>query len=108
MQYRLADLMRLVNEQTSKYYRERLILQERQEEEIRHRIMAIFCQNTNKANGFRMESNLAYTNINLIEVEEQLHRSFHIILSPIERLSLGTVQDYVEHILFKLREGGAI
>lgn len=107
MQYRLAELMQLVNEQTSQQYREILAIKEQQEQKIRQDILDVFSHHTN-GRGFRMNSNITFTTIDIVKVEDELYKVFHIILSPMEKLGLDSVQDYIDHIICKMREGGLL
>lgn len=107
MQYRLAELMQLVNEQTSQQYREILAIKEQQEQAIRQDILDVFSHHTN-GRGFRMNSNITFTTIDIAKVEDELYKVFHIILSPMEKLGLDSVQDYIDHIICKMRESGLL
>ena len=107
MQYRLAELMQLVNEQTSQQYREILAIKEQQEQEIRQDILDVFSHHAN-GRGFRLNSNISFTTIDIAKVEDELYKVFHIILSPMEKLGLDSVQDYIDHIICKMREGGLL
>lgn len=104
-QHKVADMMRYVEEHTSKLYRENLEAFEKWTQETREDILELFLLH-NEYKPFRLECNLACTNIIHSEVCYSIYHHYHIVISVLERQHLHTFEDMATYVLYRLWNGG--
>ena len=62
----------------------------------------VFC---NKQKKLHFDSNPAFTDIDYNELNQHLYKDYHIYLSAAERRTLNTVEETIDYIVFRLKDG---
>lgn len=103
--HRLFRLMRYVEKHIASNYREAVLAREQKEKQFRQELLQMF---TDCCNGRppRLDSNPAFTEIDFEKYNSCLYRQYHIYLSSSERRILNTVRAIIEHLVYRLRDGG--
>ena len=96
----MKKLMLRIEAETKPHYREMLAIEMEELEKQRQALFELFVYcNHNKP--LRLDSNPAFTDIDLDLLNEQLYNDYHIYLSAADRRTLNTVGDMIEHILYQ-------
>ena len=105
--HRLFRLMQYVEKHISTENREVVLAREQKVKQFRQELFQIF---TDCCNGRppRLDSNPAYIGIDFSKFSAALYSQYRIHLSHFERRQLNTVKSVLNHIIFRLRDGGSL
>ena len=103
---RMKELMLSIEKETIPFLREMLEIKIEKIDKIRQKLLALFiyCNHQKK---LRFGSNPAFTDINFNELNQHLYTEYHIYLSAAERRTLNTIDEMIDYIIFRLKDGNS-
>ena len=105
--HRLYRLMKHVGNHISEDWLNKLLERDQVEQQLRKELFQLLsdcCPSPPRGLG----SNPFYADIDYAKAEEKLYRQYHIILSHYDRRELNTFSRIIDHIVFRMRNGGRI
>ena len=101
---RMKELMLSVEEEIKPEYREMLEIKIEKIDRLRQKLLDLFiyCNHQKK---LRFGTNPAFTDIDFNELNQHLYTEYHIYLSAAERRTLNTVDEMIDHIIYRLKDG---
>lgn len=101
---KMKKLMLCIEEEIKLEYREMLERKIEKIERMKQKLLDLFiyCNHQKK---LRFGSNPAFTDIDYNELNRHLYKDYHIYLSATERRTLNTVDEMIDYIIFRLKDG---
>lgn len=101
---RMKELMLSIEKGIKPEYREMLEIKIEKIDRMRQKLLDLFiyCNHQKK---LRFGSNPAFTDIDFNELNQHLYNDYHIYLSTAERRTLNTVDEMINHIIYRLKDG---
>ena len=100
----MKELMLYIEAETKPEYREMLAIKMENYDKQRQELLElfIFCNHQKK---LHFDSNPAFTDIDIHELNQHLYTDYHIYLSAADRRTLNTVGSMINHIIYRLKDG---
>ena len=100
----MKELMLYIEAETKPEYREMLAIKMENYDKQRQELLElfIFCNHQKK---LHFDSNPAFTDIDINELNQHLYTDYHIYLSAADRRTLNTVGSMINHIIYRLKDG---
>ena len=100
----MKELMLYIEAETKPEYREMLKVEMENYDRMRQELLDlfVFC---NKQKTLHFDSNPAFTDIDYRELNQHLYNDYHIYLSAADRRTLNTVDEMIDYIIFRLKDG---
>ena len=100
----MKKLMLRIEAETKPEYREMLDIEMENFDRMRQELLDlfIFCNQQKK---LRFDSNPAFTDIDFDMLNQHLYNDYHIYLTMADRLTLNTVDEMIDHIIYRLKDG---
>ena len=102
----MKELMLYIEAETKPEYREMLKVEMENYDKQRQELLElfVFC---NKQKKLHFDSNPAFTDIDFDMLNQHLYNDYHIYLSAADRRTLNTVDEMIDHIIFRLKDGNS-
>ena len=100
----MKELMLRIEKETKLEYRMMLAIEMEHIDRMKQELLEliIFCNQQKK---LRLDSNPAFTDIDLNLLNQHLYKDYHIYLSVADRRTLNTVGRIINHIIYRLKDG---
>ena len=100
----MKELMLRIEKETRLEYRMMLAIEMEHIDRMKQELLEliIFCNQQKK---LRLDSNPAFTDIDLNLLNQHLYKDYHIYLSVADRRTLNTVGRIINHIIYRLKDG---
>ena len=100
----MKELMLRIEKETKLEYRMMLAIEMEHIDRMKQELLEliIFCNQQKK---LRLDSNPAFTDIDLNLLNQHLYNDYHIYLSAADRRTLNTVGRIINHIIYRLKDG---
>ena len=103
---RMKELMLSIEKEIQPKYREMLEIKIDKIDRMRQKLLDLFIY-CNHQKTLRFGSNPAFTDIDFNELNQHLYTEYHIYLSAAERRTLNTVDEMIDYIIYRLKDGNS-
>lgn len=100
----MKELMLRIEAETKPEYRETLAIEMENFDRKRQELLELF-RFCNQQKKLRFGSTPTFTDIDYNELNRHLYKDYHIYLSAAERRTLNTVDEMIDYIIFRLKDG---